>query len=219
MPSTKRKYSGPPAGIPLKKPKKFSAVVASANSYGPLGSSQKASLVYSDKIAIGNNATFVFSANNLYDPNVSGVGHQPRGWDQLISLYNHAVVIKCKIELWSVSTGAPILLSSVVKPDNVISADYRDSLELNPSKHVMLGRDGFEGTYHSMVVYPNKFMGRSNPLSDPTLKNSQTSGPAEQCYIHINNSNFGGVAGDDAECFIKITYDAIFIEPRNPGLS
>jgi len=70
-----------------------------------------------------------------------------------------------------------------------------------------------------MIVDPNKFLGRASPLSDPDLKNSAGSGPTEQAYIHLSNDNFGGVAGDAAECFVKLTYDTVFIEPRLPPLS
>ncbi len=215
----KRKYRGPPGGTGLKKPKKFSAGTVSSKAYGPLGSSQKATLTWGLKIQVNPGTTFVFSANSVYDPNVSGVGHQPRGYDQLIALYDHAVVTKCKIEIWSVSVGSPLLLTTTVRDTSTVSADYRDQLEVNPSKHVMLGRNGYEGTYHSMIVHPNKFLGRASPLSDPDLKNSAVAGPKEQAYIHLSNDNFGGIAGDAAECFVKITYDAVFIEPRLPALS
>lgn len=39
----------------------------------------------------------VFSANNLYDPDVTGTGHQPMGHDTMATLYNHYVVLGSKI--------------------------------------------------------------------------------------------------------------------------
>lgn len=37
-----------------------------------------------------------FSANGLYDPNITGTGHQPLGFDQLMALYDHYEVISSK---------------------------------------------------------------------------------------------------------------------------
>lgn len=50
---------------------------------------------------------YVFNGNNLFDPNRTGTGHQPLGYDQIKSMYNRYYVSACKIrvELWSASTG------------------------------------------------------------------------------------------------------------------
>lgn len=36
-----------------------------------------------------------YRLNSVYDPNVTGVGHQPYGFDQLAALFNHYRVFKC----------------------------------------------------------------------------------------------------------------------------
>lgn len=38
-------------------------------------------------------ASYVFAANGLFDPNITGVGHQPMGYDQLAALWNQYVVV------------------------------------------------------------------------------------------------------------------------------
>lgn len=59
-------------------------------------------LRYCDQIAIdvgvsGVASTYVFSANSLYDPNVTGIGHQPGCFDTYASIYNHYTVLGAKI--------------------------------------------------------------------------------------------------------------------------
>lgn len=57
---------------------------------------------YSDVVsinpAIGSVGINTFSANGLYDPNITGAGHQPQGFDQFMVFYNHYEVIGAKIQ-------------------------------------------------------------------------------------------------------------------------
>jgi len=56
---------------------------------------------------VGTSGYYVFSANGLYDPNITGTGHQPMGFDQLMTFYNHYEVIGAKIK-FSVVPGAEV---------------------------------------------------------------------------------------------------------------
>lgn len=42
-------------------------------------------------------ASHLFAANGLYDPNITGTGHQPLGFDQLMAMYTTYTVISSKI--------------------------------------------------------------------------------------------------------------------------
>lgn len=44
-------------------------------------------------------AIYVYTTNGLYDPNTTGIGHQPTGFDQLMALYNEYVVIGSTIKV------------------------------------------------------------------------------------------------------------------------
>lgn len=51
--------------------------------------------------------TYSFIANGMYDPNITGTGHQPMGFDQMKIFYNHYVVHKAhiKVTFWAESSG------------------------------------------------------------------------------------------------------------------
>jgi len=57
---------------------------------------------YSDIVninpAIGSVGVHTFAANGLYDPNITGGGHQPVGFDQFTAFYNHYEVLGAKIQ-------------------------------------------------------------------------------------------------------------------------
>lgn len=60
-------------------------------------------LRYSDQITLnpgaGANASYLFRANSIFDPDYSSVGHQPYGHDNLQQIYRHYVVDKAVMTL------------------------------------------------------------------------------------------------------------------------
>jgi len=58
----------------------------------------------------GSLATYEWGANDLFDPNITGGGHQPYGFDQWVgTFYNKATVMKSQIHAHVASNGVPIL--------------------------------------------------------------------------------------------------------------
>lgn len=71
---------------------------------------------YSTNVAMssttGTPSYYTFAGNSLYDPDITGVGHQPLGYDQWTPLYNKYTVFGSKIEVNfcnvdAVTTNAP----------------------------------------------------------------------------------------------------------------
>lgn len=60
-------------------------------------------LRYSDTLSLtstsGALAYNSFRANGIYDPDLTGIGHQPMGHDQWAALFNHYVVLGSKITI------------------------------------------------------------------------------------------------------------------------
>lgn len=63
--------------------------------------------VFSINPTVGSAGIWTFAANGLFDPNVTGTGHQPMGFDQLMTFYNHYEVIGAKIK-FTVVPGAEV---------------------------------------------------------------------------------------------------------------
>jgi hypothetical protein len=90
----------------------------------PLPSTQKVMLKYSDFLSFTPNGAptnYIYSCNNLYDPNVTGVGHQPRGFDQLMALYDHFVVISAVAEVTFYNGTALPMVCGLMIDDNARS--------------------------------------------------------------------------------------------------
>ncbi len=52
----------------------------------------------------GAMAAHIFSANGLFDPDITGVGHQPYSFDQWMAVYDHYHVVGAKISVTFLST-------------------------------------------------------------------------------------------------------------------
>lgn len=219
----KRKYSTPGGGPKKKKYSKAVNVnlvprdVGSSSFGGPLGHKQRSKLVYSTKFPLGSNQSNVFSLNSVYDPWVSGGGHQPRGLDQIFAMFDHAVVIGCKVEAWAVARTSPVLLTMEVRDSSTTYVDFRDAMENGNTTSVALTSS--EAKFMEMNVNPNKFLGVSNPLSDAQMKNSAVGGPTEQAYLHFYNHNMLADGTNPCDVIIRLTYDVIFVEPKSPNIS
>ena len=197
----------------------------------PLPTKFKCVMRYSDpyiKIPVPSDAflgAYIYTCNGLYDPNVTGAGHQPSGFDQLMTMYDHFVVIGAKAIVTFVNNDTTDAM--------IVGIDVRDSTNAQPDSRVIIesgtakyanisNRDG--GTNQVTIEYkvnPSKFLGRSKPLSDPQLKGGATGNPTEQCYFHIFAGNLvdQSALGDAVTANIIIEYQVILIEPKPVGLS
>lgn len=192
---------------------------------GTLPTQVKCHFKYGEQITLSNGGAGltgvgVYSCNGLYDPNVSGIGHQPRGFDQLMAMYDHYVVIgsRIKVQFWPrpANTGLSVVGISVQDTATVFT-DFRDYLESPNNVTQGISPDGDRCKALVNNVNPNQFLGRKNPMSDPQLKGSSTANPTEQCYYHLWLHNV--TDSDTNDIVVEIEYTAILIEPKVAPIS
>ncbi len=69
-------------------------------------------------------AAVTFSLNSAYDPEFSGTGRQPYGWDQITLFYNRYIVHQCNIKVTATTIGATadVIVCYFVQPSTSSSA-------------------------------------------------------------------------------------------------
>lgn len=74
--------------------------------------------------------TYSFACNGMYDPNITGVGHQPYYYDQMSALYDHYHVIGAKITVKFIPTtaSAPMLCGVFINDDSTVTPTNIDTL-------------------------------------------------------------------------------------------
>lgn len=184
-------------------------------------------MIYNERVtlspSLGLPGVHVFSANGTFDPNITGVGHQPRGFDQMMALYDHNVVIYSEIcvDYHPQNAGAtitPAIAIVALRDFSSVSLNRDDYIELSDTVWKTTSPQG-SATRIKMAENPNKFLGRGSPLSDPDLKNSNSSNATEQAYWHVALANATGTDPSSISVNVVIKYTVVFLEPKNVGQS
>ncbi len=186
-------------------------------------------LVYSDQISInpgvGTPDGYIFSANSIFDPDTTGIGHQPLGTDQYLGvLYDHFTVIGSMITLDFMTGGTGIVNDTIVavcvRDTNTLVTDMNQLIEQGRSRHKILTNANAGATRRiKYKVNPAKFLGVSHPMSEKDLQGNVTSNPAEQCFFIIAAQSASGQDPFAIAVQVKIEYIVVFSEPKFLNLS
>lgn len=173
-------------------------------------------------------AVYFFSANNIFDPNVTGTGHQPRGHDQWAAFYNHYVVIGsvCKVyfdaSIAKNDTGVnhAIAVGVMLNDDTTSTGGPVENKENNWCKTRYINNNENPRTVISQK-FNNKRLGVTKPLSDDKVKASFGASPAEQAYYEVMVQDLTNttVAIGPVQCTVEIEYIVVLIEPKDIGAS
>lgn len=186
----------------------------------------KQKLTYSEAIqldpGLAAGAAYVFAANGLYDPNITGTGHQPAGFDQLMALYGEYVVTASWIKIVAVNTdpnGQQIV--GVAFLDNATtSTDVRQYIEQGNSKWSVIDvyKSGSPLTLTHQVNIRN--VSTQDIFNEDNFAGTASRNPSDTHFWHIFvapvdlTSNTSPVT-----VTVEIQYECYFRDPQFVSLS
>ena len=187
----------------------------------------RAKLNYYDVITLTSGAgvagTYVYSANGMYDPDITSTGHQPMPFDQLMLSFEHYVVVNAKmtISFKSLSTTSTTGIGISLNAGTAATTVYTQLIENGVMVRDRLAQAPYDDSLKvlSMPISISKFGSVRNLLDNPDYSGTIAANPAEQSYFHISIWNPEGVATTSVTAEVFITYDAWFIEPRKNSVS
>lgn len=161
---------------------------------------------------------YIFSANSMYDPNVSGTGHQPMYWDQIMALYNHAVVIGSKCVFKAVPTtqqNTMIRTAAFIEDGATLAVSGLDSVvEQSLAKSTRFFTPNNSNFVTSTLKWSaKKFFGKG-VLANSNLRQSASASPTEQSYFVIAVQG-NGVISYDITVTVEITYCTVYFELKD----
>jgi len=187
-------------------------------------------LRYADEISfdvpnLGVATYYDFRANDLFDPNASGVGHQPMGFDQLALMFNHFTVIGSKIKVRvSPSTGGyttanpsywGVALVDAQGRYNGKSIDYIAEQE----GHGRIKQFGINNLFDPQFRPTTKgfslkkfFNAGRSPMEDQ-FQCSNSASPTDQAFFEIWGCGVGGDDPMSIKMLVEIEYIVVCHEP------
>lgn len=177
-------------------------------------------LNYSESVAMSFSTfgptTYIYTTNGLYDPNITGTGHQPMGFDQLMVFYEHYIVVRMRaLVTFSNKNTYPVDVALAL---NAASTSVTDVSALQEGGYMVKDRltaAGSQGSVKTLSIVCNnaKFEGYTNILDADEFKGNVAANPTEQTYLDLVAWDPDGKNGD-LVCEVMLEYDAWFVEPR-----
>lgn len=166
---------------------------------------------------VGAVAVNVYSANGLYDPDITGVGHQPMGFDEYMNAYDHYTVVGSQISVWFQNpTSSTVQCGVALNSGTPTLGTIERYTENGQGKHVVLtglnyGKSIGEVT---MGFSGKKFFNKKDIVGEKDFAGTISANPTEQAYFHVWVGAFDGADVDAINCIVTIDYIVVFHEPQ-----
>jgi len=167
---------------------------------------------------------YVFSANGLYDPDITSTGHQPMGFDQLMTFFQHYTVLNSsiKVEARNYCTTLDVEFALAIQRSTTVLSVWDRLIEAgNVTTGVLGAVTNGGGPYASRFasrVRIADFQSVPNVLNDDTLRGTAAANPATQVYFvcYTRTPDAGGPTSEHVFLGIVMEFDAVFTEPLQP---
>jgi len=126
--------------------------------------------------------------NSIFDPDLTGTGHQPYGRDQLAGLYARYRVISCKYAIQAYSeNGIPINVSALPANESHLFSSVSEARENPRTRFIVQAGNGSELKTLRGSVSLASLMGRtkSQYMADDRYQATMGTNPAENAILNI----------------------------------
>ena len=171
--------------------------------------------------AAGFPTLYVFAANSVFDPNVTGIGHQPLYHDEMAALYQYYTVVGSRIKVTFSQNPVDqqnygIILSqdpSLANNPSLLKEEYGSSVALIPSQRNM----PFVQTknFSAKKIFKTNMAGL---MSDDTQRVQTGSNPGTKAlyyYVVWRAPIDGGVTLGTSIAQVEISYIVLWREPKD----
>jgi hypothetical protein len=165
-------------------------------------------------------AGFYIRALSLFDPEYAIGGHQPMGFDQMMTFYEKFTVVASKITVEFVLQSVPQVLGIQLVP--VAGTAYSNTsgiIETGMCVHRVYPVTLYAPQKLSLEQVTTRSLGNVDVLDDPGVSGSATADPTQILQFMIFTQDLGTASTATAQLLITVDYDTIFSNPVQPGQS
>lgn len=193
----------------------------------PLPPYKNCKISYSDRYTLTSGTVGIFGneqimrLNSLYDPDLSGTGHQPLYYDTMSLVYKRYKVTGVSIDvLWTDPQADGVVCAMCIQPSSEVYSVAGKSvgvLDEQPMSVVRyLNDSGSQNTRVKQFVpiYQIEGMTKSqfNGQADGDYTAVTTTNPAKVPYLRMGAASLSGTSGVGVTAIVKLTYHVRFYE-------
>lgn len=163
----------------------------------------------------------VMRLNSLFDPNKTGTGHQPYGYDQLLGvIYGYYRVQHADVEILFTTPGstADIYCAALVSgKSNTLSLtgmtlDRATEIPRVASAHLSTSGTRAAVIRFSVPIHVLFGVSRSVVANDDGYASFNTTNPANEATCSFSVGSYSGAAGETVTAQFKVTYSAVIYD-------
>jgi hypothetical protein len=163
--------------------------------------------------------SYVFSANGPYDPDISGIGSQPMGFDQMMVFYEHFTVVSATAIVTfhnNLTSSTPDIMLGA-RADTTTISDAYTLMELGNSVSSKLNINSVANGVQELRLKVDiaRFLGIDDLLDSAVARGTISANPSEQVYFHVSAWNVETSVAGQIAFEIRLEYHCIFTEPRD----
>lgn len=160
--------------------------------------------------------------NSTFDPDNSGVGHQPLYRDTYAAIYDQYAVVSTKatVQFQSLATGTSMVVGMVIDDDNTPSTSPTTLMEQNLGKHTLLPPLNGSLSNRTLTISWNakKHLG-IDPFVSQTYKTAVGSNPSEIASLAIWSIPADGTSTATCQVQVTLEMEVLFTELTTPTSS
>lgn len=171
-----------------------------------------------------------FRANSIYDPDLTGTGHQPMFRDQMADLYNHYIVLGSTMEavIWTEDiTTHYVSVVGISQVDDAVTTltSVIQLLEQNTTRYKLMRNSALSGEKTMVKCRSNwsckKWFGLKDPIDDKgEYGAAMTASPTDEALFLIF-ANYPDMTTEvpPLKCLVTIKYFVQLSEPKEVAQS
>ncbi len=185
--------------------------------------------IYAMNMSLGGVANQNFRLNSVFDPDLSGVGHQPRWFDQLSALYSYYTVVAAHAEcsLGPAAADNALLLtyldgSGGTSTPSMGGASTAQNSEL-PGSTLDMSVSNAPAVSRAVSAYMPRLLGggrtEAEYIADTANWTPVANNPSKVAFWQVQTQPASPSATINCQLYVKIVFDVVFSGVLPPASS
>jgi len=175
--------------------------------------------LYSDNITGATGSAITFALNDIFDPNNSGAGHQPHGYDQMTPIYNMWTVYSAQVNIRVVaSEGTSQYIAfrvspQINSPSFVIAGLLPAEIAETPNCGVIDCGSGDDRCQWASPIYSIAGIqgcSKQQIFNDNTYHGQYNGSPNRKAYFSVGSGTYDATTGKKCLIMIELVYNVMW---------